>query len=163
MAVRRVRRIIRKIDPWTVLKVSLVLNTVGALIWTLGVWVAWSIAVQRGIPDAFVDLFSRLTIAVTPDGELYFRVVVMLAVVGVIVFSALFTVGAILYNLISDIVGGVEIIMLEETSDPIPQQASPARPVVHVTPTDGNANNGATPIPADDTVETSQGTTKASS
>ena len=48
MAVQRVRRIVRKVDPWTVLKVALVLNTIGALIWTLGVWVAWSIAVQRG-------------------------------------------------------------------------------------------------------------------
>ena len=32
---------------------------VGALIWTLGVWIAWSIAVQRGIPDAFVETFER--------------------------------------------------------------------------------------------------------
>ena len=130
MAVRRVRRIIRKIDPWTVLKVALVLNTVGALVWTLGVWVAWSIAVQRGIPEAFVDVFDRLTIAVTPDGELYFRVVVMLAVVWVVVVSALVTLAAVLYNLISDVVGGIEVIVLEEVAD---QPVVPAaRPVVHV-------------------------------
>ncbi len=133
MAVRRVRRIIRKIDPWTVLKVSLVLNVVGALVWVLGVWVAWSIAVQRGIPEAFVEVFARLTIAVTPDGELYFRAVVMLAVVWVIVATATMTLAAILYNLISDVVGGVELIMLEEIPD-MPQvvEAPRPRPVVHV-------------------------------
>ena len=137
------------------LKVALVLNTVGALVWTLGVWVAWSIAVQRGIPDTFVEIFDRLTIAVTPDGELYFRVVVMLAIVFVIVMSAIMTLGAVLYNLISDIVGGVEVIVLEETNDaPV---VVPSRPIVHVPATNGGATN-AQPSPpgitSEDTVET---------
>lgn len=156
MAVRRVRRIIRKIDPWTVLRVTLVLNTVGGLVWTLGVWVAWSIAVQRGIPDAFVDTFSRLTIAFTPDGDLYFRVVVMLAIVGVIIATGLMTLAAVLYNLISDVVGGVEIVMLEETVDQ-PQTQSVPRPVMHVTPTNGMSVRDATSpsITSEDTVESS--------
>jgi len=133
MPVRRVRRIIRKIDPWTVLKVTFVLNTVGAMVWVLGVWVAWSIAVQRGIPEAFVDFFGRLTIAVSPDGELYFRVVVMMGIIGVIVFTAMMTLAAVLYNLISDVVGGVEVIVLEEIYEPGQAVvAPPPRPVVHV-------------------------------
>lgn len=148
MAVRRVRRIIRKIDPWTVLRVTIILNTIAGLIWTLGVWVAWSIAVQRGIPDAFVDLFGRLTIAVTPDGELYFRVVVMFAIVWVIGTTAAMTVAAVLYNLISDIVGGIEIVMLEETSDVPVAQPVPPRPVVHVPASNGNSD-----LSAQDTVE----------
>ena len=149
MAVRRVRRIIRKIDPWTVLKVTFVLNTVWGLVWTLGVWVSWSIAVQRGIPDAFVDTFSRLTIAFTPDGDLYFRVVVMLAIVGVILATGFMTLAAVLYNLISDVVGGVEIVMLEETID-YPQTQSMPRPVMHVTPTNGLTSPSLT---SEDTVE----------
>lgn len=149
MPVRRVRRIIRKIDPWTVLKVGFVLNTIGALVWVLGVWVAWSIAVQRGIPDAFVDLFGRLTIAVSPDGELYFRVIVMLAIIGVIMMTALMTLAAVLYNLISDVVGGIELIMLEETHEPPPFQApTQPRPVVHVP-----ASNGTSELTSADTVE----------
>lgn len=154
MAVRRVRRIIRKVDPWTVLKVALVLNTIAGLVWVLGVWVAWSIALQRGIPDAFVELFARLTIAFTPDGELYFRVVLMFAIVWVITATAVMTLGAVLYNLISDLVGGVELIMLEEVPD-LSTNTEPAvpRPVLHVPP--------AEPIPAvlasEDTAEHSAG------
>ncbi len=149
MPVRRVRRIIRKVDPWTVLKVGLVLNTIGALVWVLGVWVAWSIAVQRGIPEALVDVFGRLTIVVSPDGELYFRVIVMLAIIGVIVMTALMTLVAVLYNLISDVVGGVELIMLEETHDStLFQASSPPRPVVHVPP-----SNGTSELTSADTVE----------
>ena len=133
MAVRRVRRIIRRVDPWTVLKVALVLNTIAGLVVVLGIWVAWSIALQRGIPDAFVELFARLTIVVTPDGELYFRVVVMFAIVWVLVSTAGMTLGAVLYNLISDLVGGVELIMLEEVPD-LSASTEPAMPlpVLHV-------------------------------
>ncbi len=149
MAVRRVRRIIRKIDPWTVLKVSLLLTTIAALVWTLGVWIAWSIAVQRGVPNAFVDIFERLTIAVTPDGQLYFRVVLMLAIVWVIVSTAAMTLGAVLYNLISDVVGGVEIVMLEEVIDqPATSPTVSTRPVIRVP---ASADNSA--LSAEDTVE----------
>lgn len=149
MPVRRVRRIIRKIDPWTVLKVAFVLNTVGAFVWVLGVWVAWSIAVQRGIPEAFVELFGRLTIAVSPDGDLYFRVVIMMAIVAVIVVTAAMTLGAVLYNLISDVVGGIELIMLEDTNEQLGTAVVPQpRPVVHVP-----ASNGASDLSAVDTVE----------
>lgn len=149
MPVRRVRRIVRKIDPWTVLKVGFVLNLVGGIVWILGVWVAWSIAVQRGIPDSFVDMFGRLTIVVSPDGELYFRVVLMMAIVGVIVMTAVMTLGAVLYNLISDVVGGVEVIMLEETYEPTQLQAAAhPRPVVRVP-----AGNGDSVLNSMDTVE----------
>jgi len=149
MAVRRVRRIIRKIDPWTVLKVALVINSAIGLAWTLGVWVAWSIAIQRGIPDAFADLVGRLTIAFTPDGELYFRVILMSAVIWVIGTTALMTLMAVLYNLVSDIVGGVELIMLEETHEPVATDTpSRPRPVVHVP-----ADNGGSQLSVDETVE----------
>lgn len=153
MAVRRVRRIIRKIDPWTVLRVSLILNLIGGLVWTLGVWISWSIAVQRGIPDAIVDSLSQLTIAVTPDGQLYFRVVVLFAIVWVIVVTGAMTLGAVLYNLISDVVGGIEVIMLEETPDEAVRIAS-ARPVVHVPAANGTIVNGDSAMTAADTVET---------
>ncbi len=136
MAIRRVRRIIRKVDPWTVLKAGFLINLVIGLIWTLGIWVAWSIAVQRGIPDDFADMLGRLTIAFSPDGDLYFRVVLMLAILWVIGATALLTLVAILYNMVSDVVGGIEFITLEETVETEPQRP---RPVVHV-PTNGSTS-----------------------
>ncbi len=154
MSVRRVRRIIRKIDPWTVLKVSLVLNAIGALVWILGVWISWSIAIQRGIPEALVDLLAQLTIAVTPDGNLYFRVVVMSAIVWVIATTGALPLAAVLYNLISDIVGGVELIMLEEVPDaPTTPEPQRPRPVVHV-PANGA---GTSKLSVEETVEQTSG------
>lgn len=140
MAVRRVRRVIRKIDPWTVLKVSLLLNAVGALIFVLGVWVSWSLAVQRGIPEKAAEFFDNFSLVFTPNGELYFRAVVFFAVVLYAAMTGLMTLGAVLYNLISDVVGGVELIVLEETYLVPAPRTTPVRPAVH---TPANGSNGA--------------------
>ena len=132
MAVRRVRRVIRKIDPWTVLKVSLIFNAIAGLMFVLGVWVMWSLAIQRGIPDQFTEFFANFALVFTPEGELYFRVVVLLTIILVVVLTGLFTLGALMYNLISDIVGGVEIIVLEETYAMVQTRQAPLRPAVHM-------------------------------
>ncbi len=140
MQVRRVRRIIRKIDPWTVLKVSLVFNIISGLVFVLGMWVMWSIAVQRGIPEGVADIFESLTLTFTPDGELYFRALVLLTVILVVVATAAMTLGAVLYNLISDLVGGVELTVLEETYLPVRprrelrRELAPRRPPAVVPP-----------------------------
>ena len=127
MQVRRVRRVIRKIDPWTVLKVSLVFNVIAGLVFVLGMWVMWSIAVQRGIPNGIADIFESLTLTVTIDGPLYFRAMSLLTVIMVVVATAAMTLGAVLYNLISDLVGGVEFSVLEETHLPEPARGMAAR------------------------------------
>ena len=133
MAVRRVRRVIRKFDPWTVLKVSLIFNLIGALIFVLGSWVMWSVLIQKGVPGKLSDLADSLTITFTPNGEVYFRVVVLLAIIGAILATGIMTLAAVLYNLISDMVGGVEVIVLEETYGPhVTTTTQPrVRPAVH--------------------------------
>jgi hypothetical protein len=127
MAVRRVRRIIRRFDPWTVLKVSLVFNAVAALVFVLGLWVMWSLLLQKGIPGAITDLFDQVKITFVIEGETWGRVVVFLAIVWTIVATAAMTLGAVLYNLIADLVGGVELTVLEETYSQPAQAATPVR------------------------------------
>jgi hypothetical protein len=129
MQVQRVRRVVRKIDPWTVLKASLIFNIIAGLTFVLGMWVMWSIAVQRGIPEGIADIFESLTLTFTPDGELYFRALVLLTVIGVVVATGAMTMGAVVYNLISDVVGGIEFTVLEETYQPQPAQQRVRRAV----------------------------------
>ena len=136
MGVRRVRRVIRKIDPWTVLKVSLIFNAIAGLVFVLGVWVMWSLAIQRGIPDQITEFFANFALVFNAEGELYFRVIVLLTVISVIVLTGLMTLGALIYNLISDLVGGIEIIVLEETYLVTQARQAPLRPAVHVSTTD---------------------------
>ena len=120
MAVQRVRRVIRKVDPWTVLKVSLVFNAVMSLVLVLGTVIFWAIFVNAGIPERINELalLIGLESGINLDGQVYFRIVVLLSVIGTIMMTGFFTLGAVVYNLISDLVGGVEVIVLEETGGP---------------------------------------------
>lgn len=120
MAVQRVRRVIRKVDPWTVLKVSLVFNAIMALVFVLGTVIFWAIFVNAGIPERINELALLIGLenGINLDGEVYFRIVILLSVIGTIMMTGFFTLGAVVYNLISDLVGGIEVIVLEETGAP---------------------------------------------
>jgi len=135
MPVQRVRRVIRKIDPWTVLKVSLVFNAIMALVLVLGTIIFWSVFVNAGIPERINELALLIGIenGITLDGPTYFRVVILLAVVGTIMMTGFFTLGAVVYNLISDLVGGVEVVVLEETAMPHAARPRVSLPVVERT------------------------------
>jgi hypothetical protein len=160
MQVRRVRRVVRKIDPWTVLKASFLFNVIAGLTFVLGMWVTWSIAVQRGIPESFADIFESLTLTFTPDGELYFRALVLLTVIMVIVATGAMTMGAVVYNLISDVVGGIEFSVLEETNLPAPsttrvRRVAPARPMPsRATQSRPSSGPAASPVQATEQAQT---------
>lgn len=117
--VRRVRRIIRKIDPWTVLKVSAILNIVVAIAIVLGVVIFWSVIDNAGLPDALTEFLVRITlIEETTDPfanqEQFFRFVIFGAIVWWAVSTGFMTLMAVMYNLVTDVVGGLEIVILEE-------------------------------------------------
>jgi hypothetical protein len=124
------------VDPWTVLKVSLVFNSIVALIFVLGTVVFWSIFVNAGIPEKINELALLVGIenGITLDGPIYFRIVILLAVIGAVAFTGFFTLGAVVYNLISDLVGGIEVIVLEETAAPRPTRPRATLPVAKAAP-----------------------------
>ena len=123
-SVRRVRRVIRKFDPWTVLKVSIVFYAVMAVAIVLGLVILWAVVNNAGIPLAIEDFGKKITLLeadaeLFADGERYLRVAVFLGVVWTVLLTGFTTLAALMYNLISDIVGGIEIVVLEETlNDP---------------------------------------------
>lgn len=136
--VRRVRRIIRKIDPWTVLKVSFALYTVMGLALVLGAIIFWSFVSAAGIPN-FVentlnDIGFRESTAdpLVPDSEFMFKLVAFLGVAFTVMMTGITTLGAVMYNLISDVVGGLEVVVLEESFNAPVKAATPNRPVRQV-------------------------------
>jgi hypothetical protein len=129
--VRRVRRVIRKFDPWTVLKVSLLFHFVVTIGLTLGLVILWSVILNVGIPQSLDNFFESITL-LDPDlsffnnGQQYFRVVIFFGMIFTVAMAAATTIAAILYNLISDVVGGVEVVMLEESLQvPAPPNGAP--------------------------------------
>ena len=125
--VNRVRRIIRKIDPWTVLKVTLVLNFVVALTVVLGFSIMWVLFVNAGVPQGLVDIARRLALldqdaSLVGNIEPLFTGLVSLAAVYMLTQTAIATVGAFFYNLVSDLVGGIEVVVLEESHLDAPEK-----------------------------------------
>lgn len=147
--VRRVRRIVRKIDPWTTLKVSAVVWAVLALAGVLGAVIFWSVLDRAGIPDRLVEFMVEITLieeGTDPfaNTEQFLRFLIFGSVVGWVVMTGTSVAVAVVYNLVSDVVGGLEIVVLEETLNPVAQPQQVLHP-----PTDYRAVNGgvAPPMP----------------
>jgi hypothetical protein len=140
--VRRVRRIIRKIDPWTTLKVAAIVWAVIALAFVLGSVIFWSVLDRAGIPDSLVNFMVEITLieeGTDPfaNTEQFLRFLIFGSVVGWIMATGTTVALAVVYNLVSDVVGGLEIVVLEETLNPV----APPQHVLHP-PNDYRAPNG---------------------
>lgn len=147
--VRRVRRIIRKIDPWTTLKVSAVVWAVLSLAFVLGAVIFWSVLDRAGIPEQLVDFMVEITLieeGTDPfaNTEQFLRFLIFGSVVGWVMFTGTTVAVAVVYNLVSDVVGGLEIVVLEETLNPV----VPSQQVLHP-PNDYRAPNGPVTPPDD--------------
>ncbi len=130
--VRRVRRIIRKIDAWTVFKVSSIFWAVAALGLVLGLIMFWSIVTASGIPEKITDFLVTITLVdegSNPfgDDDAFFRLALFGSIAWAILGCGLTTLSAVMYNLISDVVGGVEIVVLEETLQPTLTPLAPSQ------------------------------------
>ena len=117
----------RKIDPWTVLKVTLVLNFIVSLTVVLGLSILWVLLVNAGVPQGLEDIARRLALldqdaSLVGNIETLFTSVVSLAAVYMLTQTALATIGALFYNLVSDLVGGIEVVVLEESYLETPQK-----------------------------------------
>lgn len=113
---RRVRRVIRKIDPWTILRFSVlfyvsmlvVVLVAGTLLWVA----ASSVGVVDNVEKFIKELFALESFRIS--GVKLFTSSVVGGLVLVLLGTGLNVLMAVVYNLTADIVGGVEVTMLEE-------------------------------------------------
>ena len=113
---RRVRRLVRHVEPWSVLKVSLILYF---CVWVIMLFVGvtlWNLAVSSGlvadIENFVVELFALESFQINADQ--IFRIAAVGGLVLVLAGSGLTVLGAVLFNLISDVTGGVRLTVVEE-------------------------------------------------
>jgi hypothetical protein len=113
--VRRVTRVVRHVDPWSVFKIALVANFVMYVIVLTASVLLWNVAYATGTIDnieRFFESFGWNTFEFN-GGELYHAgwIAGLFVVIG---FTGLAVLGATLFNLITDLVGGVRLTVLEE-------------------------------------------------
>lgn len=125
------RRVIRRIDAWSVLKVSivfylslvLVLLLAGILLWTAGSVVGAVAGLEKLIAGFGFQGFQFV------PGQLL-RGFLAAGLVIVVLGTGMSVVVTVLYNLISDLVGGIELAVLEENLQPVavPAERPAGRP-----------------------------------
>ncbi len=124
--VRRVTRVVRHVDPWSVFKIALVANLVlYVIVLTAGV-LLWNVAHATGTVDnveRFFESFGWQSFEFN-GGEIYHAAWIagLFAVIGLTGMAVLL---ATLFNLITDLVGGVRFTVLEE--EVVETRTSPLR------------------------------------
>lgn len=113
--VRKVSRVVRAIDTWSVFKISLIFYFAMYVICLVAGVLLWNVAYSTGTIDnisSFFESFGWKSFEFK-GGEIYHNawIVGLLLVVGL---TGMNVVLATLYNLISDLVGGVRVTVLEE-------------------------------------------------
>ena len=124
--VRRVTRVVRHVDPWSVFKIAIVANLVlYAILLTAGV-LLWNVAYATGTIDnveRFFESFGWNSFEFN-GGQIYHSAWIggLFLVIG---FTGLAVLAATLFNLITDLVGGMRFTVLEE--EVVETRTSPMR------------------------------------
>jgi hypothetical protein len=117
---RRARLQLRHVDTWSALKISLILSIALFFIWMVAVGILYMVLSALGVFETLNDLFgqvgsvngSEATQDVITPGVVFGGAAVIGAI-NIVLMTALCTVGTFIYNLCSDLVGGLEITLSE--------------------------------------------------
>ncbi|WP_216870365.1 DUF3566 domain-containing protein [Modestobacter excelsi] len=119
---RRARLQLRHIDTWSALKISLVVSIALFFVWMIAVAVLYGVLGGLGVFDTLNDLIGQLSSssgeAAGSGGDVISGTVVLggaavIGAVNIVLLTALCTVAAFVYNLCSDLVGGLEVTLAE--------------------------------------------------
>lgn len=118
---RRVRLAVARVDPWSVMKLSFLLSVAVGIMIVVAAAVVWqtldSLAVFTSVNDTIAtitddpDFFNVLEYAAFPR---VISLATMIAVVDVVLLTALSTIGAFLYNIVAALVGGVTVTLTDD-------------------------------------------------
>ncbi len=124
--VRKVTRVVRHVDPWSVFKIAIVASAVLYIIMLTAGVLLWNVAYATGTVDnveRFFESFGWETFTFN-GGEIYHAAWIA-GLFGVIGLTGLAVLAATLFNLITDLVGGMRFTVLEE--EVVETRVSPMR------------------------------------
>jgi hypothetical protein len=128
---RKVRRLVRHVDPWSMLKLSLLLSLCMWLILMIASVIMWTVARNAGT-IASIENFVNSSLSLqdwTLDGDFIFRQWGLITLLLALGFTAATVVASLVFNLVSDIIGGVWVSVIEEESARPVAESKPARRV----------------------------------
>ncbi|GAA1906748.1 MULTISPECIES: DUF3566 domain-containing protein [Arthrobacter] len=119
---RKARLLVSKIDPWSVLKMSFLLSVALGVVTVVAAIVLWTVLDLTGIFDQVNRLLGE--IAGSESGGFDLRefaslgqvvsFATIIAVVNVLLLTALSMLSAVLYNIASTLVGGIGVTLTDD-------------------------------------------------
>lgn len=109
---------IRRIDPWSTLKISLVISVAMFFVWMLAVGLLYIVLEGMGVWErlnsTFTDMVSSDSGSVgLVDAGSVFGYAGVIGLINVVLFTALSTVGVFIYNQCCDLVGGIQVTLAD--------------------------------------------------
>lgn len=113
---RLIRRdlMVRRVDPWSVLKISLVFYSCMLIIAMLANAILWAFIARLGLIEQVTEIAGALNIALTINTGNILQATFLLGVLAVIFWSSVNVFLAFLYNLVADLIGGIRIDLAED-------------------------------------------------
>ena len=120
--VRRARLLVSKVDPWSVLKMAFLLSVALGIVTVVAAIVLWTVLDLTGIFDQVDSLLG--TLAGSEGGGFELKKVaslgqvasfaVIIAVINVVLLTALSMLSAVLYNISATLVGGIGVTLTDD-------------------------------------------------
>ena len=117
---RRARLTLKRIDPWSTLKFSFVYSLAGLVVLLVAVVALYSIVDAMGVIDSIRAFLRDIDASKNGQGiaawlsfSRVLAVALVLGAVNVVLFTAFATLTAFVYNVCTDLVGGVEVTLAE--------------------------------------------------
>lgn len=116
---RRARVVIRRVDPWSVLKFSLLFYFCLMLIFVISLLILYWVLGVTGVLESLSDLMETVGFGNPKTGFEFhgywiFSRLFLAGAAGVVLWSLVNLFVALLYNLVSDIVGGISVTLGEK-------------------------------------------------
>lgn len=110
---RRARLQLKHIDPWTTMKFTLVLSVAMFVVWMIAVGLLYGVLGGLGVWNQVNDLYDQVAGGNLITAKFVLTSAAVVGVINIVLFTALATIGSFVYNLCSDLVGGIELTLSE--------------------------------------------------
>lgn len=120
VGIRRVKMTIQKIEPLSILKIGFLLSVAMGIMIVIAMMILWFVLDAMHVFAQINDLFETLNseqllqIAAYLGFGRWMSFAVIIAIIDIVLFTALSAVGALVYNLVAALVGGVHITVTDE-------------------------------------------------
>src|SRR6266508_2208151 len=117
---RRARLALKRIDPWSVMKFSFAVSIVLFIVMIVATTVLYVALDAMGVFDSVNETLGSLIgggegsfdFKITAKGVI--GIAALLGIVNMVLFTALATLGAFIYNVCADLVGGIQFTLAEQ-------------------------------------------------